>query len=1009
MKKLLLYSSSLVLLFFVSSGFLQAQTVSGVVTSAEDGATLPGITVLVQGTNKGTATNIDGEYEIDLTEDEYENGVLVFSAVGFIQQQISINGRSTIIANLQTDTQLLDEVVIVGFGSQIKERVTGNISSMSASDIEGVPVNSLEQAIQGKAAGVFIQTNNGKLGQGIQVRVRGAASVTASNQPLYVIDGIPVTTENLSINAAETNPMADINPNDIESIDILKDASAAAIYGSRGSNGVILITTKSGQAGDTQFNVNYSVGTSEPAGKKEWLNGDEYIELFSEAFDNSADENGTLFGFTREGLFDAFIPGWDQGYDTDWQELAFQDNTSQELEVSASGGNEKTRFFASGQMDDQEGIIIDNTFQRLSGRLNLDHTANEKMQIGANLNVVKSVNNRLSTDNAFATPIQLVALPPVQRPYNDDGTPSNQTVYDNGLLFRDGATFETTVFRTIGRAYANYTLLENLTIRGEFGADILDQNEERWWGSTVNQFTGLNRGGADNRYVRVINWTSQAYANYIAAITDQQNLEITAGLSTQNVERDRVYVSGIDFPNDFFRQVASAATIDDGYADVTGYSFTSYFARANYSFDDTYLLALSGTIDGSSRFGQNNRYGFFPAGSAGWIVSNESFLEDADDISFLKLRASYGLTGNAEIDNFAPRGLYGAGSYAGGAGLAPSQSPNPDLKWETTKQFNVGVDVGLFSDRIIAEVDYYQKKTEDLLLNVNVPATTGFTTQYRNVGQLENKGFEFVLTTRNFVGVFNWSTTFNFGINENEITDLDGQVIEGSFVSRAVEGEAIGVFFAREYAGVDPDNGDALYWVNNSDGTKNHDAGTTNNFNSANRVVIGDPNPDFQGGIGNSMSYKGFDLNVFFQFVYGNDIYNGGGTFQSANADFFDNQTKDQMDRWQQPGDVTDVPEARLLGGNGTGESSRYLSDGSYLRLKTLTLGYSLPQDMISRLSLRKARVYFTGLNLLTFTDYDGWDPEVNTDFTASNITLGTDFYAAPQAKTFEFGINIGF
>ncbi|WP_350213915.1 TonB-dependent receptor [Gracilimonas sp.] len=1011
MKKLRLLSSILVLLLFATTGYIHAQTVSGIVTSAEDGQTLPGITVLLQGTNTGVATNLEGEYEINLNSDQFENGTLVFSGVGFIQQAVPINGRSEINIELATDTQLLDEVVVVGFGSQIKEKVTGNISSVSASDIEGVPVNSLEQAVQGKAAGVFIQTNNGKLGQGIQVRVRGSASVSASNQPLYVIDGIPVTTANLSINAAATNPLADINPNDIESIDILKDASAAAIYGSRGSNGVVLITTKSGQSGATQFDANYSISTSQPSGKKDWLNADQYLELFNEAFANSSTDgtiNGTLFGFTRDELFDTFIPGWDQGYDTDWQELAFQDNTSHKFDLSASGGDDKTRFRVSGQYSGQEGIIIDNTFDRISGRLNLDHTANDKVQIGTNLNVVKSVNNRLSTDNAFSTPIQLVALPPVQRPFNDEGEPSRETVYDNGLLFRDGASFETTVFRALGNAFINYEPIDNLILRGEFGADVLDQNEERWYGSSVSQFTGATRGTADNRYVRVVNITSQAYANYIKDLTEEQSIDITAGLSTQQVETDQVYVSGIDFPNDLFRQVASAATIDAGDATNTSYSFTSYFARANYSFDDTYLLNISGTVDGSSRFGENNRYGFFPAASAGWILSNEDFLEDVDQISFLKFRASYGFTGNAEIGNFPSRGLFGAGAYGGASGLAPTQSPNPDLKWETTKQFNVGVDLGLFSDRVTAEIDYYSKNTEDLLLSVNVPATTGFTTQTRNVGSLENNGFEFVVTTRNFVGDFSWSTTFNFGANENKITNLDGQVIEGSFVSQAVEGEPIGVFFAREYAGVDPDNGDALYYVHSPDG-KDYSAGTTNSFNAANRVVIGDPNPDFQGGIGNTFNYKGFDLNIFFQYVYGNDIYNGGGTFQSANADFFDNQTVDQMDRWQQPGDITDVPQARLLGGNGTGESSRYLSDGSYLRLKTLTLGYTLPQSLMDRLSLRKARLYFTGLNLLTFTDYDGWDPEVNTDFTASNITLGTDFYAAPQPRTFEVGINLGF
>lgn len=999
------------LLFTFQLAYSQS-SVSGTVTSSEDNTPLPGITVLLQGTNNGVSTNLEGEYEIDLNSDQFQNGTLVFSGVGFVPQEIPINGRSEIDVVLTTDTALLDEVVVVGYGSQIKEKVTGNISSLSATDIEGVPINSLEQAVQGKAAGVFIQTNNGKLGQGIQVRVRGSASVSASNQPLYVIDGIPVTTADLSINAAATNPLADINPNDIESIDILKDASAAAIYGSRGSNGVVLITTKSGQAGATQFDANYALSTSQPSGKKDWLNGEQYLDLFNEAWANVSSDgtiNGTIDGFTREEDFDFFIPGWDQGYNTDWQELAFQDNLSHKFDLSASGGDEKTRFRVSGQYNGQEGIIIDNSFDRISGRLNLDHTANDEVKIGTNLNVVQTVNNRISTDNQFSTPIQLVALPPVQRPYNDEGEPSRQTVYDNGLLFRDGASFETTVFRALGNAFINYEPIQNLVIRGEFGADVLDQNEERWYGSSVAQFTGDNNGAADNRYVRVVNITSQAYANYIKDITEKQSIDFTVGLSTQQVQTDQVYVSGIDFPNDLFRQVASAATIDGGDATNTKYSFTSYFARANYSFDDTYLFTASGTVDGSSRFGENNRYGFFPSASAGWVISNEDFLEDVEQVSFLKLRTSYGFTGNAEIGNFSSLGLYGAGAYGGASGLSPTQSPNPNLKWETTKQFNVGLDLGLFSDRVTAEVDYYQKNTEDLLLSVNVPATTGFTSQTRNVGSLENNGFEFVITTRNFAGNFNWSTTLNFGANQNKITNLDGQVIEGSFISRAVEGEPIGVFFAREYAGVDPDNGDALYWVNNPDGTKNHDLGTTNNFNGANRIVIGDPNPDFQGGIGNSFNYKGFDANIFFQYVVGNDIYNGGGTFQSSNASFYDNQTVDQLDAWQEPGDITDVPEARLYQNNGGGESSRYLSDGSYLRLKTLTVGYSLPQNILTRLSVRKLRVYFTGLNLLTFTEYDGWDPEVNTDFTASNITLGTDFYAAPQPKTFEFGVNIGF
>ena len=1017
MRKLILIRNS-VLAFIMTlvitvSAFAQNRVVSGVIVDADTQEPIPSVTVLLQGTAKGVASDVDGRYELTLTQQELNNGVLIFSSVGYIAKNVPINGNTTINVELSLDVALLDDVVVVGYGSQIKEKVTGNISTVKASDFETVPVNSFEQAVQGRASGVFIQTNNGKLGQGIQVRVRGSSSINASNQPLYVIDGIPVTTDNFSRNAAETNPLADINPSDIESIDILKDASAAAIYGSRGSNGVVLITTKSGSSGDTQIDVSYSVATSEPTGKKDWLNGPEYLELFDEGFARSpfnttGDLNGTVFGFTRAGLYDTFIPGWDQGYDTDWQELAFQDNTSHKFDVSASGGDAKTRFFVSGQVDDQEGIIIDNAFQRISGRLNLDHTANEKIQFGLNLSLARTVNDRLSTDNAFSTPIQLVALPPVQRPYNDDGTPSNVTVYDNGLLYRDGATFETLVFRSLARAYASYNILPELTIRGEFGVDVLNQNEERWFGSSVSQFTGFANGTADNRYVRSVNWTSQAFAQYQPVIGEDHELDLTVGVSAQEQVTDVTSVTGTDFPNDLFRQVASTANITFGTATATEVTFIGYFARANYSFDGKYLLTLSGRVDGSSRFGADNQYGFFPAASVGWIMSNESFMQDIDQISFLKAKASYGLTGNTPPANFGSLGLYGAGSYSGGSALNPNQIANPDLKWESTTQFNFGLEFGLFSDRVTAEVDYYSKETEDLLLPVNIPGTSGYLTQLRNVGNLENKGFEFLVTTVNTTGDLSWTTTFNFGKNDNKITNLEDQIIEGSFVSSAREGQPIGVFFTREYAGVDPDNGDALYWVNSADGI-DHSTGTTNNPNAANRVVVGNPNPDFQGGITNSLSYKGFDMSIFFQFVYGNEIYNGGGTFQSANADFFDNQTRDQLNRWQNPGDVTDVPEARLLGGNGTGESSRYIDDGSYLRLKNLTFGYNLPTDLLSNLGLRKARVYFTGVNLLTFTSYEGWDPEVNTDFTASNVTLGTDFYAAPQAKTYTVGINIGF
>lgn len=1020
MKKLLQLSSCFILLLFVSVGTLQAQTVSGVVVSAEDNEPLPSITVLVKGTNKGTATNLDGEYELDLTNDEFQNGTLVFSGVGFVRQEVAVNGRQTIDIELSTDTQLLDEVVVVGFGSIVREDMTGNIASVKSKELEEVPVNSFESALQGKASGVFIQKSNGKLGQGINIRVRGTSSVSASSQPLYVIDGIPVISESQS-QTADTNPLASLNIDDIESVDILKDASAAAIYGSRGANGVILVTTKSGQAGDTRINVSYERGYSNETNRLEFLNADEYITLFTEAAERSP--FGDLSGaYLENNWFDFFAQGTDwqnREVDVNWQDESFQDASHTEFGIQVSGGTDKTRFFVSGGFNDQIGIVRGNEFNRMNARLNLDHTASDKFEVGMNIGLSRTENIRVSNDNAFSTPLQAVAQPPISPVYtprfeNGDlvgysDVPNENTLYYNFLRHVQGVDNNQTVFRNIGNLYANYEIASNLEFRSEAGLDLLFQNEDYFADSNTN--VGENTSGyGDSRWVNLVNYTLNNYLTWNQQFNTNHQLTTVAGVTIESSDRYQTFVSGTNFPTNSFRKLASAAEITGGNTTETEYKYLSYFARTNYKFSDRYLLSGSARIDGSSRFGENSRYGFFPAVAAGWILSEEDFFSELETLSFLKLRASYGLTGNSNVGNFPSRGLYGGTGYAGSSGLVPSQTPNPDLKWERTAQYNIGLDFALFNDRVGGEIDYYIKKTDDLLLNVNVPATTGYTSQLRNVGELENKGFEFVVNTQNTVGVFRWNTRFNIAFNKNKITNLGGQVIEGGFLNRAIEGEPIAVMFGKEYAGVDPDNGDALYYLHSADG-KDYNAGTTNDYSAANDVVIGDPNPEFVGGLTNNFNYRNFDLGVLLQFVYGNDIYNGGGRYQSANGDFFDNQTIDQLNRWQEPGDVTDVPEARLFGSNGSNPSSRYISDGSYLRLKTVTLGYTLPQDLLSRMQLRDVRVYMSGLNLLTFTDYEGWDPEVNTDLydLSNNLNIGNDFYSAPQARTISFGIKIGF
>ncbi len=989
----------------------QDRTITGNVTSLDDGAGLPAVNVILKGTTIGATTDVDGNYKLSVPEG---SGVLVFSSIGFISQEIEIGNRSVIDVAMSTDVTELSEVVVVGYGTQIKQDLTGNVAQIGGDEIKNLPVNSFEQAIQGRAAGVYIQANNGKLGQGIAVRVRGSASVSASNQPLYVVDGVPITTEDLSINTAQTNPLADINPNDIESIEILKDASASAIYGSRAANGVVLITTKKGRSGRTQFNVDLVWGTSEPSNKVDWLNRDQYFELFDEAFANSSSDgtpNGTVFGLTLDQLYDIFVPGWDdpENFDTDWQELAFQDAGIKQVDISASGGTDKTRFYVSGQYTDQVGLLRGNEFEKYTGRINLDHEASDKLNFGLQFALSRSLNERLSTDNAFSTPLQAIAQSPVQSPFDPDGPGgiNNNTLYYNFLLHDEFANFETVVFRNLTNIYASYDITDELRFTTKFGLDVLTQNDEQFFGRFTNAGDDGRNGTSVNRWAQAVNYVTDTYLTYNKNINQDHNLNATVGLSYQQGRTDVSFVEGQQFPSDRFQQIVSAAEFTNGSSTETNFRFLSYFARANYKFKDRYLFSLSGRIDGSSRFGANEQYGAFPAASAGWIISNEPFME-SNILSFLKLRASWGIVGNAEIPNFPSRGLWdGSGAYAGFAGTAPIQIPNPNLKWEETTQIDIGIDFGLFNDRITGELDYYMKDTKDLLLDANVPGTTGFRVSTQNIGELENKGVELVLNSTNLTGEFGWTTSFNIAFNENEITDLAGEIIEGGFINRAVEGEPIGVFFGPEYAGVDPDNGDALYFLN--DGTE----GTTNNVNEATRVVIGDPNPDFIGGLTNNFTYKGLDLNIFFQFVQGNDVYNGAGRFQETSGDFYDNNTAYQLNRWQNPGDITDVPQARLFGGNGTAQSSRYLQDGSYIRLKTITLGYNLPTNLIDRINLRSLRVYVSGQNLLTFTSYGedgraGWDPEVNTDFLAGNIGLGNDFYSAPQPRTISVGLNIG-
>lgn len=1013
----------------ISQLWAQTKEVTGKVTDSRDGSPLAGVTIKVKGTSTFALTDASGQFKVNFSGNR---ATLVFSYVGYEETEYSVTGGNLSIA-MVAGSKNLNEVIITGFGTQIKRDVTGNVARIKGKDIENMPTPSVDAALQGKAAGVYVNSQSGKLGQSVSVRVRGNSSISAGNQPLYVVDGVPITTNSQSTYGGATNPLVDLNPNDIESIEVLKDASAGAIYGSRAANGVVLITTKKGKAGKTSLTFNYQSGFSESTRRVPFANSEEYAQLLLEGAAYVDNANG--------------IPTTDPGSDTkyakdlmnyfsynqwekdpkktyEWQDVIFQKGLYNQADMQVSGGTDRTKFYLSGQYLNQKGIIIGNNLERITARLNVEQKATNWLTIGLNMNFARTLNRRLPDDNAFSNPLQSVALMPMT-PSKDPntglpaGTPPgdvNIPLYYNPQITVDYAKYTEESFRNFSNGFATVKILPGLTFQSEFGLDILSQLAEGYFQSqTRRNQTRATRGLGSNNSTFITNYNTNNYFNYEKTI-GKHDISATMGMQYQQSRAKFNFVEGLDFPSDSYQRIASAATISGGSSSESNFRFLSYFLRSNYKFNNKYLLSLSGRIDGSSRFGVNNRYGFFPAASAGWVLSEEKFMSKIKVLSFLKLRASYGIVGNAEIGNFPQLGLFtGSASYVGIGGQAPSQIGNPDLQWETNKQFDIGLDFGFFNNRLTGELDYYRRKSEDLLLNVNIPSTTGFNSVVKNLGAMENYGVEFVLNTQNLVGKFTWNTSLNFAFNRGKILNINGQVIEGGVgnLNRAMEGQPLGVFFTVEYAGVNPANGDAQFYLNTkkTDGTYDRTVLSNSQYNQAQRVVVGDPNPDVIAGVTNTFGYKGFDLSIFFNGVFGNDVsVYGMGQYSMANAIYEDNQTADQMKRWTKPGDITNVPQARYYFGNGNQRSSRFIVDGSFVRLRTVSLGYTFNKNMLKRIKAERIRVYASAQNLFTFTNnYPLWDPEVNADSFDSNISKGNDFYTPPQPRTILFGINIGF
>jgi len=980
----------LLFLFNVSVVLAQEKNVSGNIVDGK-GTPLLGVTVLVKGTTNGTQTDFDGNYNISCKRED----ILVFSYVGFKTKEEVVTDKSVINITLEEDVTSLSEVLIVGYGKSSKVDNTGAITKIKSEQLDNVPVASIQEALSGKASGVFIESQSGKIDGAIKVRIRGTNSIGGNNEPLYVVDGLVI--------AGGTR---DINFNNVESLEVLKDAAATAIYGSRGANGVILITTKKGKQGTTRFNVDFQSGTSEPTNLRDFMNAVQYRDFFRVAAVNSfGEDTGNFFA-------DTILGDLSQGQDvnTDWQDLAFRNAKLLQFSVGASGGNEKSRFYTNLSYDHQEGILIGNDLKKLNGILNYEHTVSDRMRLGISATLSRLETNTVAGDNAFATPIQLVAQAPISPVRNENGdlirydqVGSIISGYYSALIEDENSTRNNVSDRILANVYADYQFNDWLNIRGELGLDRGSRKAFVFQNSNTqgNEITG---GFGSTTITKFQTFSPKIFATIDKKINDNHDINLVLGTEAQKTRTEAAggsatgFISGLD-------QTGTGAVPTGVVGTTANNGFYSYFGRLTYKLNNKYIVGFTGRYDKSSAFDDGV---FFPAVSGAWKISEESFLKGSKTISFMKLRSSYGISGN-NFNGFPSLALFSPVAYNKLAGLSPTQLANNELSWETTSKFDVGLELGFLDNRINLEVNYYNKQTEDLIQRRPIDATSGFTGFSANVGNIENKGFEVTLNTINVdTEDFKWETNINFAKNDNKVTKLiNGQPILSTndrYMNALIEGEPIGVFYGREYAGVDPDNGDALYFLNDGSG------GTTNDPNAANFKVLGSPNPDWVAGISNQLRYKNFDLNFLFNIVQGNKIHRAADGFM-VGGDFIDNQLASELNYWTPENPNTDIPQPRLVGGNGTATSSRFLQDGSYVRLKTISLGYNFSPKLLEKISLSDLRIYVTGQNLLTFTKYDGWDPEVSTDFLAngSNVFQGVDFYSAPQAKTITLGVKVGF
>lgn len=1015
----------------VSGNEMRQIQVKGIITD-EQGLPLPGASVIVKGSASGTQTNADGAYSIDVPN---TGSTLVFSYTGYTQKELRVGDQTTLNVQLISDSQALDEVVVVGYGTQRKVDITGSVAAVKSEDLMERPALNVNQAMSGRMPGVNVSTNSGRPGGRTRVRIRGFSSINATNDPLYVVDGI-IFTEDISV----------INPNDIESVDVLKDASATAIYGTRGANGVIMITTKKGRSDRNQINYDAFLTVNQMARKQDVLNSRQWMDIEELGYENASKYDPVGFAngnyedpFEKRqrhavgnpfGNAELFSADGQPLYDVDWQDLLTRTAIGQSHNLSFTGGSDQSTYGLYLSHFDDQGIIINSHQKRYSARAVIDHKVRDWLQVGGTLGY-SNINELRADDgtggnNIPRMMIEMVPFIPYRYP---DGTYGRREHYD-GLETGDNPRAQadeiTRLYRRNvfnGNSYARISLLDGLDFTSTIGVNLRDENRPYSASSMTNFDGGLGR-----TYARIDGFTSffwqwSNHINYNKTFGDH-NISGTLGTEAQKFEVLEWRAATNDMSDDYYQwhNLGTGSTLIAPTSSVVNYQMQSYFARASYGYKDRYLLTATGRFDGSSRFGENNRFAFFPSVAAAWRISEEDFLQDQTTLSNLKLRLSYGLTGNSEIGSYLSNANLQPGNYVFdgrlAAGTVISTLPNPDLQWEKTAQFNAGLDIGFLNNRVNLEMDVYQKDTRDLLLASPVPTTSGYSTLMRNVGSMRNRGLELGLNTVNIdTEDFSWSTSLNVSYLKNEITGLvssDQDIFANPFFigtsSNVLRvGESVNSFWGLDRVGTwgTHEAEEAARYNRLPGDVKFRDVNNDGQINDADRMIIGKGIPDWYGGFFNTFRYKNLDLTVELQFSYGNDVLRFTN-HSSEDRTGIANSYATVLNAWTENNQDTPIAQIRAAGVRYDSLiDSHMLEDGSFIRGRNLMLGYNLTPEFLERIKLSRLRLYASVQNFFLLTNYGGYDPEVTTY--EDTFAQGIEFHDYPKPRTFTFGINATF